>query len=62
MPERLEIEITESAFLEDGTPILELLHSLRALGVRVARDDVGTGYSSLGGPPVIPLNLRMRMV
>jgi diguanylate cyclase (GGDEF)-like protein len=46
-PSRLEIEITESIFLEGGDTTLRLLHSLRALGVRVALDDFGTGYSSL---------------
>lgn len=46
-PERLEVEITESVFLEGGDATLRLLHSLRALGVRIALDDFGTGYSSL---------------
>ena len=46
-PGRLEVEITESIFLEGGDATLKLLHSLRSLGVRVALDDFGTGYSSL---------------
>ncbi|PXA87788.1 GGDEF domain-containing protein [Nostoc sp. 3335mG] len=46
-PQRLEIEITESVFLEGSGPTLDLLHRLRALGVRIALDDFGTGYSSL---------------
>ncbi|MEO8455930.1 MAG: EAL domain-containing protein [Sphingomicrobium sp.] len=46
-PARLEVEITESIFLESGDATLKLLHSLRSLGVRVALDDFGTGYSSL---------------
>jgi EAL domain-containing protein (putative c-di-GMP-specific phosphodiesterase class I) len=46
-PERLEIEITESIFLEGSDATLKLLHSLRALGIRIALDDFGTGYSSL---------------
>jgi diguanylate cyclase (GGDEF)-like protein len=46
-PERLEVEITESIFLEGGEATLRLLHSLRALGIRIALDDFGTGYSSL---------------
>jgi len=45
-PNRLEIEITESIFLEGGEA-LRLLHGLRSLGVRIALDDFGTGYSSL---------------
>jgi diguanylate cyclase (GGDEF)-like protein len=44
---RLEIEITESIFLEGSGPTLELLHRLHALGCRIALDDFGTGYSSL---------------
>jgi diguanylate cyclase (GGDEF)-like protein len=46
-PARLEVEITESIFLEGSESTLKLLHSLRSLGVRVALDDFGTGYSSL---------------
>ena len=46
-PERLEIEITESVFLDGADSTLKLLHSLRSIGVRVALDDFGTGYSSL---------------
>jgi diguanylate cyclase (GGDEF)-like protein len=46
-PNRLEVEITESVFLEGGETTLRLLHALRSLGVRIALDDFGTGYSSL---------------
>ena len=46
-PNRLEIEITESVFLDGEGPTVAMLHKLRALGVRVALDDFGTGYSSL---------------
>lgn len=46
---RLELEITESALLEDGDgAVLALLHGLREGGFRVAMDDFGTGFSSLG--------------
>jgi diguanylate cyclase (GGDEF)-like protein len=44
---RLEIEITESVFLDGDGPVVTLLHKLRAMGIRVALDDFGTGYSSL---------------
>jgi diguanylate cyclase (GGDEF)-like protein len=46
-PERLEIEITESALLVNPDATLGVLHRLRARGVRIAMDDFGTGYSSL---------------
>lgn len=46
-PQRLELEITESVFIDDAPWALQQLHALRALGVRIALDDFGTGYSSL---------------
>ncbi|MGQ0659633.1 EAL domain-containing protein [Sphingosinicella sp.] len=46
-PKRLEVEITESVFLESTDALTGVLHSLRAMGVRIALDDFGTGYSSL---------------
>lgn len=47
VPNRLEIEITETALLRDVTETIEVLHKIRALGVRIVMDDFGTGYSSL---------------
>jgi len=44
---RLEIEITESLFIDASPAALHNLETLRQLGVRVALDDFGTGYSSL---------------
>ena len=46
-PERLEIEITESALLAHPEATLAILRRLRERGVRIAMDDFGTGYSSL---------------
>ncbi len=46
-PETLELELTESALLEDHQAAERLLHELKALGVRISLDDFGTGYSSL---------------
>ncbi|WP_395407202.1 putative bifunctional diguanylate cyclase/phosphodiesterase [Pseudoduganella sp. UC29_106] len=42
----LEIELTESLFMNDVTQAVNLLHELKALGVALAIDDFGTGYSS----------------
>jgi diguanylate cyclase (GGDEF)-like protein len=46
-PGDLEIEITETAIAADGPLVLDLLSKLRALGVGVAVDDFGVGFSSL---------------
>jgi diguanylate cyclase (GGDEF)-like protein/PAS domain S-box-containing protein len=44
---RLEIEITESVYLNAGNHTARFLRDTRGLGVRIALDDFGTGYSSL---------------
>ena len=46
-PALLELEVTESAVMEDSQGALEQMHRLRALGLRLAIDDFGTGFSSL---------------
>ncbi|HEX7740892.1 MAG TPA: EAL domain-containing protein, partial [Sphingobium sp.] len=46
-PGRLELEITEGVLIEDFDRGLSLLRRLKALGVRIAMDDFGSGYSSL---------------
>ena len=46
-PAFLELEVTESAVMDDPEVALEQLHRLRELGLRMAIDDFGTGYSSL---------------
>lgn len=49
----LELEITESAMVAD--PDMEMLHRLHAIGVRLAVDDYGTGFSSLAYLKSMPL-------
>lgn len=46
-PSRLELEVTESLFLEDNHLTNTFIKELSAAGVRFALDDFGTGYSSL---------------
>ena len=47
-PRRLELEVTESLFLDDDSNTARFMEDLAAEGVRFALDDFGTGYSSLG--------------
>ena len=54
-PHRLEIEITETAVLQNRELALSLLRRLRVLGVMIALDDFGTGYSSLSFVHTFPL-------
>ncbi|WP_414900069.1 putative bifunctional diguanylate cyclase/phosphodiesterase [Sphingomonas flavalba] len=45
---RLELEVTESVFMREGTCAVQVLQQLIELGIRLSLDDFGTGYSSLG--------------
>lgn len=47
-PDRLELEVTESVFMREGTCATQVLERILDLGVRLSLDDFGTGYSSLG--------------
>ncbi|TPE61111.1 EAL domain-containing protein [Sandaracinobacter neustonicus] len=54
--ERLELELTESLFLDERSQTAAMLADLKALGVSFALDDFGTGYSSLGYLQKIPFD------
>ncbi len=46
-PTQLVLEVTESALLDDADAAMRVLHDLKDLGLRIAIDDFGIGYSSL---------------
>ena len=46
-PRRLDLEITESALLNNDGKNVQVLQSIRELGIKISMDDFGTGYSSL---------------
>ncbi len=55
-PALLELEITESAFMEADESTMEHLARIHELGVQIAIDDFGTGYSSLGSLRSLPID------
>jgi len=52
----LEIEVTESAVMENIDEAVGILNRIKSLGVKVALDDFGTGYSSLSSLTSLPLD------
>lgn len=58
----IKVEITESAYAEDGDKIIETVHRLRDYGFVVMMDDFGSGYSSLNMLKSVPVDvLKMDM-
>jgi len=56
-PHRLILEVTESALVDDMREARDQLEQLRTFGVRIAMDDFGAGYSSLGYLRGLPLDI-----
>lgn len=54
--ERLDIEITESLFIDDSIDLKGTMERLKAIGCRFSLDDFGTGYASLGYIPKYPFS------
>ena len=55
-PDRLELEVTESALIEDPIRSHQMLHRIAGLGVTLAVDDFGTGYTSMSQLEQMPLS------
>jgi diguanylate cyclase (GGDEF)-like protein len=55
-PHYLELEITESIAMQDVNLTIDLLRTLRSMGIQIAIDDFGTGYSSLASLKHFPLD------
>jgi diguanylate cyclase (GGDEF)-like protein len=55
-PERLELEVTETALIEHEAECLVLLNRFKNLGITVVLDDFGTGYSSLSQLTMFPFD------
>jgi len=56
-PGLLDLEVTESVFMDRNVSIIEMFHKLKALGIRICLDDFGTGYSSLSYLQGLPIDV-----
>ncbi len=55
-PQWIELEITESLLLDEGSGAIDVLIAFRSMGITIAIDDFGTGYSSLSYLARFPIN------
>lgn len=55
-PHSLEIEITESFFLNDIKKAIDILTSINKMGIKIGIDDFGTGFSSLASLSTLPID------
>jgi diguanylate cyclase (GGDEF)-like protein/PAS domain S-box-containing protein len=55
-PATMELEVTESIFLEEDSVSLQVLTQLDQLGVQISMDDFGTGYSNMGYLKKLPID------
>ncbi len=55
-PDCLELELTETSMMQNAESEVEILASLREMGLKIAIDDFGTGYSSLGYLKNLPID------
>ena len=56
-PNKIDLEITESAAFEEGIDIIEIMNRIKKLGFLVSIDDFGTGYSSLSMIQDMPIDI-----
>jgi diguanylate cyclase (GGDEF)-like protein len=56
-PDRLILEITETVLMSNATSVVDRLHELKAIGVRLAIDDFGTGYCNLSYLQHFPIDI-----
>ncbi len=56
-PDALHLEITESAYTQNSSQIIETVSRLREIGFAIEMDDFGTGYSSLNMISTLPLDI-----
>jgi len=56
-PERIELEVTESALMNDPRTAIEVLNRLAEMGFRIAIDDFGTGHASLAYLKALPAHV-----